>query len=283
MKKSRIWELDFLRGFAIVMVTFDHAMYDLAYVFSSWSHSGKPVLAAMSEFGQAYMNGETRFFWRPAFLFLFFCISGICTAFSHNNLIRGARLFVVSAALSVVTYFVQEIFGFDCFILFGVLHCLAVITLAYAVFDLAYTLIFKAMEKKRAVSPALKKLLRAGILLALSVAFFLIQHYYNVRLYDAFGSGKAIEYNNDFRGLFFFEDSWWTADYFPLFPYIAFFFLGAALSEPLYAKRKSLMPSLDGSWHYVFSVPGRYSLWIYLGGQLLALGFLYTLDAMLLG
>ena len=283
MKKSRIWELDFLRGFAIVMVTFDHAMYDLAYIFSSWSHSEKPVLQAMTEFGRAYMTGETRFFWRPAFLFLFFCISGICTAFSHSNLIRGARLFSVSALVSIVTYFVQDKFGFECFILFGVLHCLALITLAYALFDLAYTFIFKMIEKKKPVSPALKRWLKVGLLFALSVVFFLINRHYNVRLYDTFGTGATIEHNNDFRGLFFYEESWWTADYFPLFPYIAIFFFGASLSEVLYAKRKSLFPSLDGCWHYFFSVPGRLSLWVYLGGQLVALGVFYALDAILLG
>ena len=205
------------------------------------------------------MTGETRFFWRPAFLFLFFCISGICTAFSHSNLIRGARLFSVSALVSIVTYFVQDKFGFECFILFGVLHCLALITLAYALFDIAYTFIFKMIEKKKPVPPALKRWLKVVVLTKCDLA-------------DA-----------DWRGVFFYENSWWTADYFPLFPYIAIFFFGASLSEVLYAKRKSLFPSLDGCWHYFFSVPGRLSLWVYLGGQLVALGVFYALDAVLLG
>ena len=274
--------MDFFRGFAILMVTFDHAMYDLGYVFSSWRKSGRAALASMSAFGLSYMTGETRFFWRPSFLFLFFCISGICTAFSHSNLIRGARLFAVSAAVSIITYFVQEKMQFDCFILMGVLHCLALITLAYALFDILYGLFFKLIERKKQL-PALKKWLKAGLLLALAVSFAVINHYYNVRLYDVFGKGATISYDNDWRGVFFYENSWWTADYFPLFPYIAFFFFGAALAEPLYAKRKSLLPSLDGSWHYIFSVPGRYSLWIYLGGQLLALGLFYAIDAVFIG
>lgn len=283
MKKSRIWELDFFRGFAILMVTFDHAMYDLGYVFPHWRKSGSSVLAALSTFGVSYMNGETRFFWRPSFLFLFFCISGICTAFSHSNLIRGARLFVVSAIVSIVTYLVQEYMEFDCFILLGVLHCLALITLAYALFDGAYVLIFKLIEKKKPAPAALKRWLKAGLLLVLAIVFAVINHSNNVRLYDVFRERKTIAYNNDWRGLFFYENSWWTADYFPLFPYIAFFFFGAALAEPLYAKRKSLMPSLDGSWHYVFSVPGRYSLWIYLGGQLIALGVFYLINTVCFG
>ncbi len=277
MKKNRIWELDFFRGFAIIMVVIDHAMYDLAYLCSGWRHSGRPWMAALSNFGYSYMKGETRFFWRPSFLFLFFCISGICTAFSKNNLVRGLRLFAVSALVSVLTYAAEAVLEENCFILLGVLHCLALITLSYALFELLFELATKPFSKK--LPPKIKTVIKSVLLLALSVAFIIINNKYNVRLSDVFGSGAVINNNNDWLGLFFYERSWWTADYFPLFPFIAFFFFGASLADILYPKKQSLLPCLDGKWHYVFSVPGRYSLWIYLAGQVVAIGLCMLLTA----
>lgn len=283
MKKSRIWELDFFRGFAILMVVIDHAMYDFYYLFPAWKNSGVSFLETLSSVGHNYMDGDLRFFWRPAFLFLFFCVSGVCTAFSHNNLVRGLRLFGVSVLLSVATYVGQQLLDEYCFILMGVLHCLAIITIIYALIDLALRGVFALLRKKTPVSDRTEKLVKSLILLVLAVVFLVINRYCNVRLYDVFRSGKVISYDHDWRGLFFYERSWWTADYFPIFPFIAFFFFGASLAELLYGKRRSLMPSLDGKWHYIFSVPGRYSLWIYLAGQVVAIGLCYLLTAILIG
>lgn len=283
MKKNRIWELDFFRGFAIVMVVIDHAMYDFSYLFPSWRRCGVPLLETLSQTGDSYMHGDLRFFWRPAFLFLFFCVSGLCTAFSHNNLIRGLRLLGVSAVLSVVTYAAGKLLNEDCFILMGVLHCLALTTIAYALLDLAITSVFKLLKKITAFPDWVVKLTKCLVLLALSIVFLVINQKYNVRLSDVFRGGKTISYDHDWRGLFFYEKSWWTADYFPLFPFISFFFFGASLTEVLYGKRRSLMPSLDGKWHYVFSVPGRYSLWIYLAGQVVVIGLCYLLTTILIG
>ena len=277
MKKNRIWELDFLRGFAIVMVTVDHAMYDFCCMFPAWRRSDT-FLKTLYELGRSYLYGDLRVFWRPAFLFLFFCVSGLCTAFSRNNFIRGARLFVVAALVSLVTYVVQTVAGVDCFILFGVLHCLALVTLAYAACDGLVRLVFKLVSKKKTIQPIVRKIVKVVVMLLFTAAFFVINQKFNVRLNDVFVKGSVIGYENDWRGLFFYEISWWTADYFPLFPYIAFFFLGAALAEVLYPKRKSLLPRLDGKWHYVFSVPGRFSLPIYLMGQVVVIGICYLLN-----
>ena len=282
MKKNRIWELDFFRGFAIIMVVIDHAMYDLCYLCTSWRHSGVSFLETLFNAGYSYMKGDVRFFWRPAFLFSFFAISGICTAFSKSNGIRGLRLFAVAAAVSIITYFAEILLDEECFILFGVLHCLAAITLLYAAFELLFKLAVKPLEKK-GLSPRVKAIIKSLLLLGLAIAFFFIDRENNARLADVFRYGKVISYDGDWRGLFFYEKSWWTADYFPLFPFISYFFFGAALSEILYPKRKSLFPSLDGKWHYVFSFPGRYSLWIYLAGQVVAIGLCYLLTAIFLG
>ena len=41
IKKQRAWEIDFLRGFAIIMVVWDHTLFDLGYIFGDyWMSSG---------------------------------------------------------------------------------------------------------------------------------------------------------------------------------------------------------------------------------------------------
>ena len=71
-KKNRIWELDFLRGFAIIMVFFDHAFYDYARIFSSWKDSGVQFLEWLNSLANSYLLSDVRAEWRPAFLFVFF-------------------------------------------------------------------------------------------------------------------------------------------------------------------------------------------------------------------
>jgi|GEM_PF-5771849 len=40
-KKSRIWELDFLRGVSIILMCFDHFFFDVYYLFYHWRTGGK--------------------------------------------------------------------------------------------------------------------------------------------------------------------------------------------------------------------------------------------------
>ncbi len=282
-RKTRIWELDFIRGYAILMVLVDHTMYDFRYLFPEWKGSGIAVLEWLNNVGTLYMTSDVRFLWRPAFLFLFFSVSGVCTAFSRNNLLRGLRLFGISVFVSIGTYLAQQWTGEKCFILLGVLHCLAIITLSYALLRLLLDGTFTLVRKKKKVSERLERWMHFAVFLLLAVALFIVNELYNVRFVDVFGTQHlTIAYNHDWRGLFFYEQSWWTADYFPLFPFISFFFFGASLSSVLYPKKKSLLPRLDGKWHAVFSFPGRYSLWIYLLGQVVAIGICFLLTTILL-
>ena len=53
-----------------------------------------------------------------------------------------------------------------------------------------------------------------------------------------------------------------SADYFPLFPYLGYFLLGACFGRIVYAQRKSLFPRLSFSPFFCFC--GRHSLALYL-------------------
>ncbi|MFW5780083.1 MAG: heparan-alpha-glucosaminide N-acetyltransferase domain-containing protein, partial [Bacillota bacterium] len=269
-KRSRMWELDFFRGFAIIMVVWDHLMVDFTLFNPVWRNSGVEWLSLLGEFGWDYLYSDLRLFWRPVFLFIFFTVSGLCTAFSKNNLLRGMKLGLLAVALSVFTYLFSHYSGGDYFILFGVLHCLATIIIIYALFSLVAEGIFKAVKiiSKKEISKDLYKIIFSFLCLAISAVLFWVHTEYNASLYATEFQNMYVSYDNEIMGLFFYTRDWQTADYFPLFPYISFFFFGAGLTQFLYGDKKSLMPSLDGKWNKLFTVAGRYSLIIYLSTQI---------------
>lgn len=264
-----MWEVDFFRGFAIIMVIWDHLMVDFYMFQYTWVDSGVKWLMELGQFGADYLDSYLRLFWRPVFLFIFFFASGLSTAFSKNNLVRGLKLAVVSVAVSLFTYLITEMTGENLFILFGVLHCIAVIILCYALLAYAIDGIVRLSERLagKEHSKRLSDLTLGIVCLALSFLFIWINNKYNTSLYAQDYQSSYITTDKQWLGLFFNVYSWATADYFPLFPFISFFFFGAGLAPLLYPKRKSLMPSLDGVWHKPFTVAGRYSLIIYLGLQ----------------
>lgn len=281
IKKNRIWELDFFRGLAILLVLVDHTMYDFKYLYFSWATSGNAFLQSLHNYGNLYMASDIRFFWRPAFLFVFFATSGICTAFSKNNFIRGLKLACVAVGVSIFTYYVELFSGESAFILFGVLHCLALIILIYSVINLLIELASKGLAKlvKKQYNEKITKYVASFIYLALSVVFIIINNKYNVPLEDVHSTFATVQTDSKILGLFFFVQNWWYADYFPLFPFISFFFFGAGLSQILYPNKKSLLPWLDGNWNKVFTIPGRYSLIVYLSGQIIIIAVCSLLSA----
>lgn len=279
-KRKRIWELDMLRGFAIIMVFFDHLLYDFGIIFTSWGYSNSEFLNTLHYAGYDYILGDLRGLWRPAFLFLFMFTSGLCTAFSRNNFLRGIKLLIIAILVSLITYYINIFFDTEAFVLFGVLHCLSLIILIYAMVEFIIRLITKAVYKfsKKEFNKNVYKYILSIVCIILSGIFLFINEKYNVKLYDATVNFNTIETNSRILGMFFYADNWWTADYFPLFPFISFFFLGAGLTQFLYPKKKTLLPCLDSVWHKPFSIAGKYSIIFYLSGQIIALSFCFIIS-----
>jgi len=105
--KKRIFELDFLRGFCVLLMVIDHFMYDFAYFISNIFNfnpgglNNPDWLNSLNKFSINWWNWDVRIIARFAVIFLFFLISGICTRFSKNNLKRGLIIFGVGALLSL--------------------------------------------------------------------------------------------------------------------------------------------------------------------------------------
>ena len=262
--KNRAWELDALRGLAILGVIWDHVMFDLAYMFYyEWQYLGAEGLLKAGEFARTYHEGFLRVLGWPVFVFIFFFVSGICTTFSRNNFFRGLKLALAAVLVSVVTYLIDEYMGMSgSFILFGVLHCLATCILLYSLIE--WILKLTASKSKY------YRYIKVGVYFALAVALLIVNYTQNVTLYDVNTYKATVQSNWDFAGMFVFTRDWWTADYFPLLPFFAFFLLGAGVSPLAYPKKESLLPKLDGKWNKFLTIPGRYSLYIYLALQVIA-------------
>lgn len=106
----RIWEIDFLRGIAIIFMVYFHALYDMEYIFNYDVVLYTPINSLIIKFGAA----------------LFIFISGISANFSKSNFKRGLKVLAAALAISAITH----LFDYEQGIKFGILHFFAVCMLA---------------------------------------------------------------------------------------------------------------------------------------------------------
>ena len=112
---KRIWEIDSLRGVAIILMVFFHLLVDLkdyfgvnvVYYQPPWYYVGK--VSAI----------------------LFMLVSGISCALSKNNLRRGIKILCFGMVVTVATFF----FVRELYIRFGILHFLGSAIILYSLFE----------------------------------------------------------------------------------------------------------------------------------------------------
>ena len=102
----RIWEIDFIRGLAIILMIIFHFIVDLKDFYS---------------YGVEYLSG----FWYiegklSAILFMLIC--GVSSTLGTNSTQHGIKVFLWAMLLTVGTYFYNE----NCYIRFGILHFLGI-------------------------------------------------------------------------------------------------------------------------------------------------------------
>jgi uncharacterized membrane protein len=105
-KTGRIWELDLLRGIALILMIYFHIIFDMRDIF------GYDVEYAS---GINYMAGKLAGI-------LFILVSGISSLLSRSNIKRGIKLLVLAGVITLVTH----IYSPDLGIKFGILHFLGV-------------------------------------------------------------------------------------------------------------------------------------------------------------
>jgi len=247
LAKDRAWELDFLRGFAVLFMLFMHTSWDIRYEF------GVPACSFLAK-------GWFWSFSQPTVV-LFVCVSGICCTFSKNNVKRGLKLLAATLALDIGTYIITTFFGVDCLIIFNVLALLTCGVFLYVLISF--------IEKKTHVNPNV-----INVIMGLAAAYITIV-------------GCNIHYmDNVVDSLVFLPVGFdmpsvpSMADYMPIFPWLGVFLIGCVIGRLCYKDKKTLLPG-RGKVVYAVTRPvefiGRHSLIIYLAHQPLIYALLYVI------
>jgi len=118
--KSRIWELDALRGICILGVIIVHFVYDLTVLYALVNWQPPEIFLFVQQWGGV----------------LFLLISGICVTLGSRSVRRGIIVFACGMLVTAVTagmYFLNMA-NKSIIIYFGVLHCLGICMLLWPVF-----------------------------------------------------------------------------------------------------------------------------------------------------
>ena len=156
-KKSRVWEIDFLRGICIIFMLFDHFMFNFINVYfmaDNWYAVDSDFFMRMLPIAEYYWDWSTRIVIRYIIVFLFLFLSGISCTLTKSNRQRFFKLAAAAGTITLVTYFVdltmggseqiigtvfpilRHVYPTSMFILFGILHIMA--------FSLAFYMLLRA-------------------------------------------------------------------------------------------------------------------------------------------
>lgn len=118
-RRERIWELDALRGFAILCVVAVHFLFDLTYFLNADVQLGGFYWAIKQ-------NGGV----------FFVILSGACAALGTRSFKRGCLVFACGLIVSAVTYCIYRLgmAGEGIVVRFGVLSLLGVCMMLYPLF-----------------------------------------------------------------------------------------------------------------------------------------------------
>ena len=238
--KKRFWEIDFLRGIAIVLMIIFHFVYDLNYfgIYNSNLRSGFLFYLGCSA------------------SIIFILLVGISLSLSFSRLRniktiqkkshikylkRGMKIFSWGLIITLITW----IFLKEGFIFFGILHFIGIsIIIAYPFLKYSY------------------------LNLLVGIIVIIIGVYLRNFTFDF----------NWLVWLGFIQKGSYTFDYYPVLPWFGLVLIGLFIGNTIYQnyERKFNLPDLS-SFHSIraFCFLGRYSLFIYLIHQPILIIILY--------
>jgi uncharacterized membrane protein len=114
MQKKRIWEVDFLRGVALILMIYFHTVFDMKEIF------GYDVSYAES----------WNFYIGKASGILFIFVAGISSSLTGSNPKRAVKILIAAMLITLATY----LYNSSLVITFGILHFLGVSILLAPVF-----------------------------------------------------------------------------------------------------------------------------------------------------
>lgn len=242
---SRITELDLFRGIAVLLMIFDHLMFDL-WGFMPDIIAGFP--SGVIEFAQSYWQWDIRVFLHFTVVFVFLALTGISCSFSRSNLKRGVKLMGVALLMTLGTYLFGLATGnaYGSLIVFGVLHMIAFTIILISVTELI-------SENK-------------WVYLAMGIVLIVV----GVIIADPVNVPSANYGDGNFFELFFeafIGKILLGPDCFSFFFYGGQIFIGVFLGKLLYPERKPLLFKKGYKNNFVTFV-GRHALVIYFFHQI---------------
>lgn len=239
--KDRFWEIDFLRGFAIILMIFFHILYDLNFFSIANFRIYSGIILYIARLSAS----------------IFVILAGISISISYsksknrvktNDIIlkfikRGLKILFLGMIISVITWFYIP----RGFVVFGILHFIGT--------SIILSLIF----------------IRYRFINIIFGLFFIIVGFYLKSLTFDF---------NILIPLGFIPNNFWTIDYFPLFPWFGIFLIGISIGNIIYPDFKRKYEIKDLSKNLLiksFCFLGRNSLLIYFIHQPIIIGIITIL------
>lgn len=247
--KSRIFEVDFIRGFVLILVVLFHLAYDLLTFLD---------LKAFA----FILDPRFEAFFRKPFLGVLVLVSGISCSFSRNNFKRGLRMLFFALAFTAATYAIDRfVWPESGVIWFNIIHLVAVSTLIYSLLELL------SRRKRKKKGERGEEAFTAFLLLAGIYVLLLSQIIINFPFAKRPASWWLLPFS-------FPPEKLHMMDYLPLFPWLGMFLAGAAMGRILYKEKKTRFPQTKS---YLLSLMkpviwiGENSLWVYILHQPLTL------------
>ena len=266
--RKRIWEVDFLRGFMILFVVWDHFMWDVYFGSTNPYQTGlfqwleKVARSYYSTYGLRALTHDT-------FVSMFVFTSGVSCAFSNSNGKRAIKMICFAMLLSAVTFAASSILGADVTVNFNVIHVIALSVLIWAGLEWLTSKFKKDWQHN----------LYGWLMFAIIITVLIVGY-----------QAKVKPWTDENRIWFFLAEhshtvpgfsEFWGGDYLAFFPDFAWFLVGGFLGKYLYKQKTTLFPKFNAKWVSPITFCGKYSIWVYFGTQLFMYGFFYLFNGVL--
>ena len=275
--KRRVWEVDFLRGFLILFVVWDHFMWDVVYPYPGNYQTG--LFQWLFKLGQSYYSGTLRATVHDTFVSLFVFLSGVSCSFSRNNFRRGVKMVVFAFALTAATYALSAISGSNLTIHFNVIHVIAFSVLIWSGIEWIWARCDKPWKKN------IFGAVVTSVIVAVLVSGYVAKY---AALIAEVSGNHSLAWTTEHEFWYFLFDFSGSSGYahfcggdvLAFFPDFAWFLVGGFLGHALYRNKESLFPSVNPKYLSPVTFCGRHSLWIYFGSQIVMYGLIYLLHGM---
>lgn len=263
-QRKRIWELDALRGLAVILMVFDHLTFDLSQLSWYFTDVGDGSMAALERWSVAFQKSAVRFWGHYVFVTVFLLLVGISCTFSRSNSKRALQVLGCGFAVTIVTRYLVTLGMLDQTIIWGILQVIGFGILLYAVAD--------AFNNRYVLLLAGAGFILAGILI----------DWVNVPMADEIPYGltrweEIVWFVKNNLAEVMWGLKWYGPDCFGILPCAGVVLVGGYIGKTFYAERRSLLPGLDGGWNRPLTFVGRHAIVVYLAHQPLALGLVLLL------